>query len=250
MKTSRWQLQLSVALLGMAALMYAIRLLAFPDPALHNEMWRFLVGDIAFLFVQVPLVSMVIDGLIRRREREETRHKLNMVIGAFFSETGQALLGEIAQSDAALPEVREDFMPHALWKAPEYARARQALSAHTPRIELEPHRLERLKRLLAEERSFLIGLLANQTLLEHETFTDLLWALTHLGEELAARPQLDALAPADSRHLAVDVQRAYTLLGMEWLAYLEHLHSAYPFLFSLALRTNPLDPNASVTVEG
>lgn len=250
MKTSRWQSRLATALLGMAIVLYAVRLLAFSDPALQNEMWRFLLGDIAFLFVQVPLVSMVIDGIIRRREVEETRRKLNMVIGAFFSETGQSLLGEIANADGSLAEVREDFVPHASWKAVDYDRARATLRAHSPSIDLDSERLTRLNDALARERSFIIGLLANQTLLEHESFSDLLWALTHLGEELAARPQLDSLTPADAKHLAGDVQRAYTLLGAEWLSYLQHLQVAYPFLFSLALRTNPLDPQARVVVEG
>ncbi len=48
----------------------------------------------------------------------------------------------------------------------------------------------------------------------------------------------------------VDVKRAYTLLGVQWLDYLRHLQTQYPFLFSLAVRTNPLDPQASVTVVG
>jgi hypothetical protein len=96
----------------------------------------------------------------------------------------------------------------------------------------------------------MISLLANQALLEHETFTDLLWALTHLGEELAARTGLDALPEPDERHLAGDITRAYALLGAEWLSYLEHLQRAYPFLFSLAVRTNPLDPDASPVVTG
>lgn len=241
---------MAAALLGVAVVLYAVRLWAFSDPALQNEMWRFLLGDVAFLFVQVPLVSLVIDGLISRRQLEETRRKLNMVIGAFFSQTGQSLLGEIAMADAGLADVRGDFVPHASWTSADFDRARAALLAHKPKIELDPERLVRLKAALAEERSFMIGLLANQTLLEHQSFSDLLWALTHLGEELAARPALDELTPADARHLVGDVQRAYTLLGCEWLSYLQHLQVAYPFLFSLALRTNPLDPQASIVVEG
>ena len=46
----------------------------------------------------------------------------------------------------------------------------------------------------------------------------------------------------------MDVKRAYTQLGVQWLDYLRHLQTQYPFLFSLAVRTNPLDPHASVTV--
>lgn len=96
----------------------------------------------------------------------------------------------------------------------------------------------------------MLSLLANQTLLEHETFSDMLWALTHLGEELAARPDLTSFGGADAAHIAIDLKRAYSLLGVEWLAYLEHLQTAYPFLFSLAVRTNPLDPEASPVISG
>jgi len=32
------------------------------------------------------------------------------------------------------------------------------------------------------------------------------------------------------------------------LAHMEHLKNEYPYLFSLAVRTNPFDPNASVEV--
>jgi hypothetical protein len=41
------------------------------------------------------------------------------------------------------------------------------------------------------------------------------------------------------------MKRAYLLLISEWLAYLKHLKENYPYLFSLSVRTNPFDPNAS-----
>ncbi|MBA7569274.1 hypothetical protein ES708_11013 [subsurface metagenome] len=34
----------------------------------------------------------------------------------------------------------------------------------------------------------------------------------------------------------------------EWLDYMKHLKNNYPYLFSLAMRTNPFDANASVEV--
>ena len=101
---------------------------------------------------------------------------------------------------------------------------------------------------LDQEKTYLLSLLGNQALMDHEAFTDLLWAVTHLTEELHARDEFDHLQDADRAHLVVDVKRAYTLLGVQWLDYLQHLQTQYPFLFSLAVRTNPLDPQASVTV--
>lgn len=39
------------------------------------------------------------------------------------------------------------------------------------------------------------------------------------------------------------------LLVMEWMANMRYLNSNYPYLFSLAMRTNPFDENASVVVK-
>jgi hypothetical protein len=40
----------------------------------------------------------------------------------------------------------------------------------------------------------------------------------------------------------------YVLLVSEWLDYMQHLKRNYPYLFSLAIRTNPFDPEASPVV--
>ena len=57
------------------------------------------------------------------------------------------------------------------------------------------------------------------------------------------------MTPGDREHLAGDIERAYVALIAEWLDYMQHLQKHYPFLFSLALRTNPFDPEASVVIE-
>jgi hypothetical protein len=245
----RWQTELAVTLVALAGLLYAARWFLFNSGTLHSEMLRFLLGDVGFLFIQVLLVSFVLDRMIRGRERDEMLVKLNMVIGAFFSEVGTDLLGQVARADARLIEVRDQLIPGFGWKPADYERARAAFVEHKPLIDLTSCDLERLDATLRGERSFLIGMLGNQNLLEHETFTELLWALTHVGEELAARPDLNQLPQADAAHIALDVKRAYTLLGTEWLRYQSHLQSQYPYLFSLAVRTNPLDPEADVTVK-
>ncbi|TLM98984.1 MAG: hypothetical protein FDZ75_01135 [Actinobacteria bacterium] len=248
MKVQRWQLVLGAALVALTLGWYALRWYAFPGTAMHNEMWRFLIGDMAFLFLQVLLVTFFLDSVMQKREHDEMRQKLNMIVGAFFSQLGTALLGEIARGDEGLGDVRGDLVPSTQWKPSNYAAARAAFSAHDPHIDLGACDLVALRDLLHREKPYLLGLLGNQALLEHETFTDLLWAITHLAEELEVRPGFDTLPAPDRAHLAGDVKRAYTLLGVHWIDYLAHLQSAYPYLFSLAVRTNPLDPSARAEV--
>ena len=108
--------------------------------------------------------------------------------------------------------------------------------------------LQDLRDFLNEKHAFLVRLLENPILLENERFTDLLWAVFHLSEELDFRESLQILPDTDIAHLKTDLKRAYSLIVSQWLSYTEHLKGKYPFLFSLAIRINPLNPNASPIV--
>lgn len=246
MNSRRTELIALLGLLSLGLALYALRWALFSGAALHNEMWRFLVGDIAFLCLQVALVTLILDRLLRSRERQAMLRKLNMVIGAFFSEVGTELLGRLAVTDQVLGEVRDDLIPQMSWKDLDYRAAEAAVAQHQPKIDIGACDLVALKSMLVAEKPFLLGLLSNQSLLEHEQFTELLWAVTHLAEELEARKSFDALPVPDRIHLTGDVKRAYALLTLQWLSYLQHLQSQYPYLFSLAARVNPLDPSAHV----
>ena len=49
-------------------------------------------------------------------------------------------------------------------------------------------------------------------------------------------------------HLTGDIRRAYTHLLKQWVVYLRHLKNDYPYLYSLAVRSNPLNPEAKVEI--
>jgi len=248
MNTRRSEATVLIGLISLGVALYALRWLLFATPEYHNELWRFLLGDVAFLFLQVAIVTLFIDRMLRAREKRAILQKLNMVIGAFFSAAGTELLGRLAMTDTAIGEIRDALVPSASWDAARYAQARSALSHHEADIEIGARELRELKDVLDREKAFLLGLLGNQALLEHESFTELLWAVTHLAEELDARATFDDLPDADRAHLAGDVKRAYTQLIGQWLEYVRHLQTQYPYLFSLAVRTNPLDPSARVNL--
>ena len=91
-------------------------------------------------------------------------------------------------------------------------------------------------------------LMENPNLLEHERFTGLLLAVFHLTDELIRRQDFDTLPATDLAHLGGDAQRAYDQLIVDWVIYLEYLQKSYPYLFSLAIRDNPLDQTANPIV--
>ncbi|TLM69484.1 MAG: hypothetical protein FDZ70_09745 [Actinobacteria bacterium] len=134
------------------------------------------------------------------------------------------------------------------WKAADSDTVRRALNGFDHSLDATRGDLFALRELLTAKRPFLLGLLQNPNLLEHETFTELLWAVLHLQEELDARSSFEGLPASDLAHLSGDLKRAYNAILVEWLAYMRHLSTQYPYLYSLAVRRNPYDPEPSVEV--
>lgn len=245
MNERHWRVRLALGLIAASTVLYGLHYLIFRDA---HHIFLYLIGDIAFLPVQVLLVTMVLHALLEKRAKQDLMFKLNMVIGAFFAEAGTELLGELATFDASLDGICDELVPTHAWSDRKFVDAEATVLGHTFTIDIARGNLQRLKSLIVTQRPFLLRLLENQNLLEHETFTDTLWAVFHLADELAHRDNLDNLPKSDLAHLAGDINRAYAALAAQWLAHLRHLKSQYPYLYSLAVRTNPLDPNAKVEV--
>jgi len=241
-----WKVVLGVSLIVASAMLYSIHYFIFGDA---RHMFMYLLGDVAFLPIEVFLVTIVVHQLLTARERRVMLKKLNMVIGAFFSEVGIRLLRGFVAIDAAAADKRERLAAAGSW--PE--RNIKELVRYFKGCDCTPvpttKSLGELKALLAAERVFLLGLLENPNLLEHESFTEMLWAVFHLAEELEAREDFSKLPASDLKHLEGDIKRAYTAITVEWLWYMDHLRRSYPYLFSLAVRTNPFDQSASVIVK-
>lgn len=242
MKRYRWSILLGLTLLGTSALVYLAQVVLFHHP---RDTVFYLLQDLAFLPVQVLLVTFVLNVLLTRRQRSELQNKLNMVIGAFFSEMGNALLRQCADFDRQADELRREMAISARWTDRDFALARRQAAAHQFSLDCSCPGLDDLKSLLLLHRPFMLRLLENSNLLEHETFTDLLWAVSHLTDELSFRRDLHDLPAADRAHLAGDLKRAFVLLLAEWLAYLRHLRDDYPYIYSLVVRMNPFNPDAS-----
>jgi hypothetical protein len=178
-----------------------------------------------------------------------------MVIGVFFSDVGTELLGEISKFDSKSKSINETLIINSNWADLDFQKAKENITKRKYHLEIhvnDPNSiifLEETKKYLMSKKRFLLALLENPNLLEHETFTELLRAVFHLTEELEKRKDIKQLPKADYDHLKFDTERAYNLLIYQWVEYMEHLMNNYPYLFSLAMRTNPFDPNATVEIQ-
>jgi hypothetical protein len=245
MKLFNWQIFLGFSLILLSAILYLFHYTVFRD---SHHIFLYLIGDLAFLPIQVLLVTLIIDRLLNVREKRSLLKKLYMVIGAFFSEVGTDLLKSFFRFTLHQDEIRQDFVEKNDWSNKAFSNIRKRLKNYDYRMESQKGDLEQLKDFLLRKREFLLALLENPNLLEHESFTELLWAVFHLTEELALRADVKQLPDTDYSHLSGDIKRTYALLMAEWLAYMKHLRDNYPYLFSLSARMNPFDPNASPIV--
>jgi hypothetical protein len=236
---------LAIAFVALSGIAYFVHYLIFRDV---HHIFIYMIGDLAFLPLEVLLVVVIIERLLARREMQAKLEKLNMVVGAFFSELGNYLLEDLLKHFDNRQEISSHLNITKDWAKQDFQRAVKFADHLKVDVDCRNVDLGRLKAFLAEKRTFFLTLLENPNLLEHDRFTDLLWAVTHLDEELEARTSLVGLPEKDLEHLAVDIQRMYDHLASEWLDYVQHLKAKYPFLFSLVLRTHPFQEQQSPVI--
>jgi len=231
---------------ALSVLIYIVHYFIFRDV---HHIFIYMVGDLAFLPLEVFLVVIVIERILARRDKQAMLQKLNMVIGAFFSEVGTELLRRLLHCFEQRQEIEQNLSAAQKWTHADFKKAMNYARAIKDKPDCFKINLEELRAFLMQKRTFLLALLENPNLLEHEYFTDLLWATFHLAEELETRPSVNNLPDSDLQHIAVDIRRVYRHLAAEWVAYAEHLKTNYPFLFSHFVRMHPFQEKPSPVVK-
>ena len=242
---TRWKVIAGTGLVTLTLLLMTVHYLVFQD---SRYLFTYLLADLAFIPIEVLVVTLIIDQLLESRERQQRMEKMNMVIGIFFSRIGTPLLATLSRADPCPGPLRAQMVAGTDWTADRFHEAHEGLMSW--KCEIDPARVDResLRVLLLQNEDFLLRIVENPMVFEHESFTDLILAVTHLAEELKARGDLLHLPPSDIAHLVGDMERGYMRLVPEWLKYMEYLRNHYPYLFSLAMRTNPFDEKAAVVI--
>jgi hypothetical protein len=170
--------------------------------------------------------------------------KLNMVVGVFFVEVGSDLLRMFAQFDKTNRDAVKLLQIGDKWSNEDFTNAQKQILSFDFQVDVQGGYIGDLQAFFLHKHRPIMSLMENPNLLEHESFTDMFLAVSHLGAELSMRKNLTMISAADTKHLAGDMKRAYTALVIEWLSYMRHLKNEYPYLYSLAVRTNPFNPDA------
>ncbi len=192
MRRLSWQVMLGLSLVLLSLILYGIHYAVFQD---SHHIYIFMLGDIAFVPIEVLLVTLIIHQLLNEREKRIRLEKLNMVIGTFFSSVGTRLLTYLSDADPGLDKIREHLIVSNAWSDQEFADASRSLKNYEYKIDITGVNLEELRSFLKEKQELLVRILENPTLLEHEAFTELLRAVGKLGT-VKPHPQGTAHAAA------------------------------------------------------
>ncbi len=244
-KRLKWEIVIGLLLIALSAILFFAQAMIFHRT---RDTFFHLLQNLAFLPIEVLLVTIILDRLLAFREKQDVMRKINMVIGTFFNEAGTDLLVFFLEFGPLPASISNELRTSDAWDNNRFASAINIFRAHKYHVDVGPEKLESLKRFLLGKREALLSMLENPSLVEHDSFTDALLAVFHVADELSHRKSMSGLPESDYMHLAGDIQRAYHLLVLEWLYYMKHLKKEYPYLFSLAVRTNPFDASASVIV--
>ena len=175
---------LGAIFIASSALIYFAHYQTFHDP---HHIFIYMIGDLAFLPLEVFLVVVVIESILSRREKQTRMEKLNMVVGTFYSEVGNHLLADIFGFCKNSKEICRYLNVTQDWATCDFKKAKDCVDTMTLPLDYLNIDLSKLKSFLIRKRGFLVRLLDNPNILEHQRFTSLLWAVFHLDEELEAR---------------------------------------------------------------
>ena len=236
---------MGLSLVLASILIYYIQVIIFRDA---RDTIFYIFQDLAFVPLQVLIVTLILERILNAREKHEIKRKQNVVISVFYSEVGTKGIASMSTYVNNIGGLQELLNIDVNWKEEDFKKALKSVNSFQLNIYSGNDNLNTLLDFLLIKKAFMLSLFENTNLLEHDTFTDMLWALFHLLEELESRESLDFLPDKDLEHLSMDLKRAYMTLVAEWIYYMNHLRKEYPYLFSLAVRKSPFNEDCSVVI--
>lgn len=227
---------IAILLIMISVILLYLQCVIFKD-AQHTVSLIF--TNIAFIPLNVFFTAIVIQTLIEKRNNYHKREKLIMIKGVFFSELGSDLLEKFVKHDSGASVISDQAHVSKNWTNKDFKKLEEVIDEHNFEVDVYNLDLEKFSDLLNKNKEFLFSIITNPSLMEHETFSDMIIALFHLKEELKdIYINLDSSC-SDRQHLKEDIRRLYRLMSKTWVVYMKHLKDEYPNLFIKAMVHNP-----------
>lgn len=234
------KLILGIILISFSIAIYFLQIVIFNDSKTTEF---YFLQDMAFVPIQVLLVTLILDEILNIRERKLKVKKMNLVMSTFYSEMGTALIENLSEFIVNFDQLKNELDKITDWSDKNSQAVRKTINQFKVMADSSKGNLVSLSGFLIDNKSYLLKVFENPNLVEHDAFTDMLWAIYHIADELDNREEILTLPQEDMQHISGDIERAYKVLVSEWTYYMNYLNREYPYLYSLAARKNPFSDN-------
>ncbi len=235
-----------IILLFISLVFFTLQMFIFHN--LHESGFLFF-QDLIFMPIEILLVTFILDKILRDREKKERLQHQNIVINSFFSEIGTDTIRLLNKDIINLKELSILLCMNQDWNNAKFDNTLKVLNSFSYQFNITHDSLNAIKSSLSKNKAYILSFFSNPNLLEIDSFTNMLWALYHLIDELEHRTNICELPDSDIEHLKNDIIRIYGMLICLWVIYMKNLKVKYPYLWSLALRINPFSENNDVIIK-
>lgn len=227
MKKIRYYFVISFILIALSSIMFFIHYLIFGQ-ALNTAYYSLM--NLCFIPINSLVVTIMLEKLIDYRAKKDRIEKINMLVGIFFTEVGGKLMHFIIDADKDAKNYITNFE--------DLNKIKKCLYEYNYKVDMKYIDLCAIKNILVEHNNLFVTLISNESILQHQIFTDLLMSVIHLRDEIIFMEKDNGLE-LNINHLENDVIRVYKNISIQWISYLEYLQKSYPFLYNNAIRVNP-----------
>ncbi|MDD5922790.1 MAG: hypothetical protein PUC44_06395 [Eubacteriales bacterium] len=198
---------LVLILAAVSAGIYALQILFFHDP---GTTFFYIFQDLAFIPISIAITTVVVGSIMDERSKRDSRAKTRMLMGTFFSGIGAKLMVVLLRA-ADHTIAAKDAMASCYSRVPEEERIERIRQTDF-NITLDQETYDQTRELLEGWETELMILSSNPLLLEHETFTELLFGLFQLMDEFRLRGNYENLNEDAVSHMGEDFSRVLRLL--------------------------------------
>ncbi|MGL5152820.1 MAG: hypothetical protein ACRC7N_19865 [Clostridium sp.] len=237
-KSLRKRASLMIVLAVLSIIMYGIHYKIFGNA---KETASNIVLSLAFVPIGIFYNILIIDKILEAREKIKIANKINIIVGAFYSEVGTKVLTELIKGDLTISEITMCSKITKHWTNESFKLLKETVESYDCELDINLMDLNNLNRILDEKDDFILSLISSPMLEEYDEFTDMLISLYHVRDELRTRLIEGEIKEYEKAHLRKDICRAYLKIIIQWVDYMEHLKLYYPSLFIKALITSPFD---------
>ncbi len=206
--------QIVILLICASVIMYAVHFLIFKN---FHHIAIFFVHDIAFMPLEVILVTLFFDRIIDKAHEEENQSKLSIIETLFFNESGGHMLQYLTSFDPHSDQLAGILDVNMSWKSSDYLNARKQLKNYSFQLDVQKVDFFGLHYHLNERHAYYRNILENPALTQSSEFTELVMKIYLMWEELDCRTDLYNLDLTEKHYLGELLTEIYEELVEYWL---------------------------------